>query len=414
MAYRGEARRPSLGGPRLPRRTVRALSAVALLAAAALPQAVSVAAPPAPRATGAADSPERRAPRLRAAGPLQLEKTVTPDPLTVGDTAVYTLVVTNTGDQTAHDVTVADTLDSHLALDGKAPDGCTVDGPAVTCGGSGTDLAPGASHTYRIPVRVRSDTSDGTNIVNESTATSSDAQSAQARTITIAQTLTNVVLEKSGPAQVNADGTFTYTFTVTNEGPSDAVDVTVQDNTDTQKFDIVGLPPECPPSGATISCPLHTLKPGETHVFTVTVHAHADLADGTEIVNCADVYTGSRETQTADNDSCVTTTVDTDPTPTPTPTPTDTGTPTTTPTDTPTPTPTGSPTPTPNPTDSPTPLPTDGALPSASSAPGTPDDGELAGTGTLRAGLLGGAALLLAVTGVWLLRLGKTARRSKH
>lgn len=397
---------------------------MALLGAAALPHAVSVAAPPAaPERAAAAGSPGHRAPALRAAGPLQLEKSVSPDPLTVGDTAVFTLVVTNTGDRTAHDVTVSDTLDAHLALDGRAPDGCTVDGSAVRCGGDGSDLAPGASVTYRIPVRVLSDTTDGTNIVNEATATSSDAQSAQARTITIAQTLSNVVLKKTAPARVNADGTYTYTFTVTNEGPSDAVDVTVEDNTDSVHLDIEKLPSECPPSGTTLTCPLHTLKPGETHTFSVTMHAHADVEDGTEIENCADVYTGSRETETADNHSCVTTEIDTDPTPTPTPTPTDTSTPTPTPTTTPTktpdtgtptPTPTDAGTPTPSGTGSPTPLPTGGATSSGSPAPGTPDDEELAGTGALRASLLGGAALILTVIGVWLLRLGRATGRRRH
>jgi uncharacterized repeat protein (TIGR01451 family) len=386
-----------------------------------LPQAASASEPPAPQPSRpSAGSSAQRAPELRAAGPLRLEKTVSPDPLTVGDTAVYTLVVTNTGDQTAHDVTVSDNLDAHLALEGSAPEGCTVAGSAVTCGGSGTDLAPGASATYRIPVRVLADTTDGTNIVNEATATSSDAQSAQARTITIAQTLSNVVLEKSGPASVNPDGTYTYTFTVTNEGPSDAEEVTVEDNTDSLDLDIEGLPAECPASGTTITCPLHTLKPGETRTFDVTVHAHDDVPAGTAIENCADVYTGSRETQTADNHSCVTTSVTPetkDPTPpdpdTPTPTDSPTDSPTPTPTDSPTPTPTDSDMPTPTPTDSPTPSATGNPTPSDSSTPATPHGEELANTGVPATGLLGVAALLLAAAGAWLLRLGKTTRRRR-
>ncbi|MGD6741271.1 COG1361 S-layer family protein [Streptomyces sp. BH106] len=381
-----------------------------LAGAAVLPQAASASEPPAPQPSHpSAGSSAQRAPELRAAGPLQLTKTVSPDPLTVGDTGVYTLVVTNTGDQTAHDVTVSDPLEAHLALEGSAPEGCTVAGSAVTCGGSGTDLAPGASATYRIPVRVLADTTDGTNIVNDATATSSDAQRAQARTITIAQTLSNVVLEKSGPASVNPDGTYTYTFTVTNEGPSDAEEVTVEDNTDSLDLDIEDLPAECPASGTTITCPLHTLKPGETRTFDVTVHAHDDVPAGTAIENCADVYTGSRETQTADNHSCATTTVSPQ-----RPDPTPTGS-TPTPTDSPTPTPTDSDSamPTPTPTDSPSPSATANPTPSGSSTPVTPHGEELASTGVRATGLLGVVAVLLAAAGTWLLRVGKSTRRRR-
>jgi uncharacterized repeat protein (TIGR01451 family) len=338
---------------------------------------------------------------------------VSPDPLTVGGSGVYTLVVTNTGDESAHDVAVTDNLDSHLSLDGSAPKGCTASGSTVTCGGSGTDLAPGASATYEIPVTVDPSTTDGTNIVNHATASSSDAQSADAQTITIAQTQTNVKLTKTGPASVNPDGSYEYTFTVTNEGPSDAVDVYVEDNTDGQHLDIQDLPAECPPSGTTLTCNLHTLAPGEVRTFTVTVRAHEDVPAGTVIDNCADVYTGSRETVTDDNHSCASTVV-TPGTASPTSSPTDTASPTTRPTDSGSPTasptdsasPTSSPTnPDPSPTDTPTSSPT---------GPDTPGgEGNLAATGASQLGILAACALALAAIGTSAVLATRRARRRR-
>ncbi|MGW0689250.1 COG1361 S-layer family protein [Streptomyces sp. NPDC002754] len=283
----------------------RWLAIATVVAAGAAAPAAAEPSPSTPTFAASSASPQERAPR--AAGPLRLEKTVTPDPLTVGGSGVYTLTVTNTGDESAHDVTVTDNLDAHLSPDGGASAGCTTSDSAVTCGGSGNDLAPGASATYEIPVTVDPSTTDGTNIVNHATATSSDAQSADAQTI--AQTHTNVKLTKTAPATVDPDGSYDYTFTVTNEGPSDAVDVYVEDNTDGQDLDIQDLPAECPPSGTTVTCDLDTLAPGEERTFTVRVHAHDDVPAGTVIPNCADVYTGSRETVSADNHSCTTTAV---------------------------------------------------------------------------------------------------------
>ncbi|MFJ9180042.1 hypothetical protein [Streptomyces sp. NPDC102360] len=362
----------------------------------------------------ASASPQERAPR--AAGPLRLEKTVAPDPLTVGGKGVYTLVVTNTGDESAHDVTVTDNLDSHLSTGEGLPGSCTASGSTVTCGGSGTDLAPGASATYEIPVTVDPSTTDGTNIVNHATASSSDAQSAEAQTITIAQTQTNVKLTKTGPATVDPDGSYDYTFTVTNEGPSDAVDVTVEDNTDGLDLDIQDLPSECPPSGTTITCPLHTLAPGEEHTFTVRVHAHDDVPAGTVIPNCADVYTGSRETVTTDNHSCTTTAV-TPNTASPTPGVEITDTPTTEATDSPTDSPTTDPTDTASPTPSPTapgPSVTPAPTTSTPSTPHRDPSDQLADTGAPRTGLLAAIGLAFAALGTGAVLATRRARTRRH
>lgn len=84
--------------------------------------------------------------------------------------------------------------------------------------------------------------------------------------------------------------------------------MTVQDPTNGQLTTITGLPAKCPSSGLAISCGLGTLGPGETRHLTLTMQVN-DVPLGTEIVNCATVHTGSRETTTSNNESCATTVV---------------------------------------------------------------------------------------------------------
>jgi uncharacterized repeat protein (TIGR01451 family) len=240
---------------------------------------------------------------------LNVTKTVSPNPMVIGGDAVYTITVTNTGDAPAADVTTTDTLDGNLTA-GTMPAGCTASGRTVTCGGSGTTLAPGGTLTYQIPVSVDPGISDGTNITNKVAVTSSTAGAyASTRLISQAYTMTDVEITKTGDQTVNPNGTITYTVVVTNHGPSDAVNVTVQDPTDGNLVAITGLPVECPASGLSITCPLGTLGPGESKTLTITVRADSDLADGTVITNCATVYTGSREVDTGNNHSCTSTTV---------------------------------------------------------------------------------------------------------
>ncbi|MGE6736659.1 CARDB domain-containing protein, partial [Streptomyces sp. NPDC059900] len=310
---------------------------------------------------------------VRAAANLQISKSVTPDPLVIGDNAVYTLTVTNSGDEDASGVTVTDQLGDGISV-GGLPDSCTAQGQTVTCGGSGVTVPAGATREFQIPVTVDPSLSDGTNIRNQADVLQDGSQRASTTLISQSTTLTDVEITKTATPEVEADGTYTFTLTVTNHGPSNAVDVTVQDPTDGNLSSIVERPEECPDSGLTITCPLGTLAPDETRTFTVTMRANPD-AEGQTITNCAQVYTGSRENNTENNRSCATTDVvppDT-PTPTPTPTPTDDPTPTPTPTDDPTPTPTDDPTPTP--TDDPTPTPTDDPTPTPTDDPTpTPTD----------------------------------------
>ncbi|MEV0523835.1 CARDB domain-containing protein [Streptomyces sp. NPDC050439] len=293
---------------------------------------------------------------LRAAANLQITKSVSPEPLVIGGSAVYTLTVTNNGDEDATGVTVTDQLGQGLSV-GELPDSCVAQGLQITCGGTGITVPAGGTREFQVPVTVDPSLSDGTNITNQAAVQQEGSSQPADSTTLISQstTLTDVEITKTATPEVEADGTYTFTVTVTNHGPSDAVDVTVQDPTNGQLSSIEERPEECPDTGLTLSCPLNTLSPGETRTFTVTMRANPDAA-GQTIPNCAEVYTGSRETNTENNRSCASTDVIPPVTPSPSPT-TDEPTPSPT-TDEPTPSPTtDEPTPSPT-TDEPTPSPT--------------------------------------------------------
>jgi len=239
---------------------------------------------------------------------LEMTASVSPSPLVVGERAVYTVTVRNTGDADATDVTTTlpFTPDDALTVDSPLPTGCIASGQTVTCT-EGT-IPAGGSVTYDVPVTVLPSDSDGTNIALRATATAPGAQGASADLITQAYTKVDVEITKSGPAEVSPDGTIIYTITVKNNGPSDAVDVTWHDPTDGNLTTITSYP--CGDTGLTVSCSVGTMAPGDVKTYQIKATVNHDVADDTVISNCATVYTGtSPETNPDNNVSCVDTTV---------------------------------------------------------------------------------------------------------
>jgi uncharacterized repeat protein (TIGR01451 family) len=86
---------------------------------------------------------------------LSVTKSVAPNPVVAGDTAVYTITVTNDGPSTAQDVQVTDTLDAALSFVSDSPDVCDAVGQDVTCNLG--DVAPGASQEIQLTVQVAAD-----------------------------------------------------------------------------------------------------------------------------------------------------------------------------------------------------------------------------------------------------------------
>ena len=165
------------------------------------------------------------------AADLALSKTDAPDPVTAGESLTFTLTLTNYGPSRATGVTVTDPLaDAVMFDDTSSSPGCTEEEGIVTCDVG--ELAKGASTSLIVGVTVDSSATD--NLTNTATVSGNETDSNPDNNtdleVTSLNTVADLVLAKSDePDPVVAGGLLTYTLTITNNGPSDAIGVLVTD-----------------------------------------------------------------------------------------------------------------------------------------------------------------------------------------
>jgi len=160
---------------------------------------------------------------------LSVEKTA-PGTVTAPGNIEYGVQVTNLGPDEAENVTVVDTLSSHVDFESASP-GCTYDGGQhkVTCplGNIGATLSESVSITVSVEA-----TAAGRTIVNEAHASSATLDDDTENDDDDASTTVdpaNVDIVKSAPDQVEKGAEDQYEIVVTSTGPSDACQVTVTD-----------------------------------------------------------------------------------------------------------------------------------------------------------------------------------------
>ncbi len=199
---------------------------------------------------------------------LSIAKSATPTSVsTVGSTVTYSFVVTNTGNVTITNATVADTQ--------SAPAGALASGP--TCPAGAASLAPGASVTCTATYTVtQADITNGT-IKDSATASGKDPSNntvtspASAATVTATQTPAVTLVKTAVPTTVTAAGqTVTYSFKVTNSGNLPVTSLSIADTLTA-------------PAGPalTISCPVTSLAPGVNTTCTATyTTTQADIDNG--------------------------------------------------------------------------------------------------------------------------------------
>ncbi|WP_192580597.1 DUF11 domain-containing protein [Micromonospora sp. AMSO1212t] len=169
---------------------------------------------------------------------LAVTKTATPNPYVPGSPFTYTVTVTNGGPSDAVGATVADALPDPLAGFGWTCAAST--GSTCTASGSGdlTDtvtVLAGGTLTYTITGTVPAGTT--VDLTNSATVTPPEGAAdpgctpnCTATTVTPAQRTVDLAVTKTATPSPYVPGTpLTYTVTVTNDGPSDAVGATVAD-----------------------------------------------------------------------------------------------------------------------------------------------------------------------------------------
>ena len=247
---------------------------------------------------------------------VSITKTVTPTLPVPGQPVTYTVVVTNNGPSVARSVTVEDPVPDALTgvtvTTGSTPNPCTVGGGnLVTCDLGG--LSPGATVTLTIvgdlpagftgdlvntaTVASPTDTTPGNNSATASGSTDPQAD------VTIAKSL-------SPTAPVPGEDV-TYTLVVTNNGPSVARDVTLDDDVSDALTGLqvsTGRTPEpCTvAAGNDVSCSFGDLPasgPGSSVVVTLTGALPADYTgdlDNTAMVDSVTDSTPGNNTASAD------------------------------------------------------------------------------------------------------------------
>jgi uncharacterized repeat protein (TIGR01451 family) len=240
---------------------------------------------------------------------LAVTKTDSPDPVVAGQAISYLIHVTSAGPSVARDVAMDDTLPSWVTFTGS-----TIQHGSGTCAlvvGSPShvvcqlgDLNAGDYVDVVLSGTVKSGAPSGVVLHNTVTVSSTtpdvNAANNSAFADTTVTTRADLVLNHTSDANVyKASTVIHYLITVTNSGPSDAVNVVIKDALPPLKYgSYVSNDGGCTVSGTTLTCPGVTLVAGATR--NVIVNWAVQGSKGT-IQATASVTSATFDPNTANN-----------------------------------------------------------------------------------------------------------------
>ncbi len=249
------------------------------------------------------------------AADLSITKTASPEPVLAGENLTYTLTVTNAGPSDAGGTATLDALPAGVGIVSTNPDQgtCVESGGVVDCD-LGT-VPAGTSVGVEIVVAIPSSFADGSTTANSASVTSDEPDPNPGDNATTIDTdvdreadLSLTKTDASDP--VVAGGVVLYTVEVTNNGPSDATAVTIQDDVPPGTvFDAAASTATCSEGGGTVTCDVGDVPAGTTASVVIAFTVDAATADGTVITNTASVTANETDPDTANNDATEETTV---------------------------------------------------------------------------------------------------------
>jgi uncharacterized repeat protein (TIGR01451 family) len=230
-------------------------------------------------------------------------------PVPGGGPSRWTITVVNRGPSTADSVVIADTPAGGTVVAAGTTVGTCVTSPSVSCALG--NLAVAAPVTILVDVDYPASlvglvgntatataagyVTDPDPADNASTATITAAPSAD---VTIAKTITPNIAVVAGTSA-------TYQLTVSNNGPSDAVDVVLTDALPAAATGIV-VPSGCTLAAPTLTCAIGTIAPGASRLIEVAFTAAAGSVAG-DLDNTADVTSATPDPSLGSNSSTVVT-----------------------------------------------------------------------------------------------------------
>jgi uncharacterized repeat protein (TIGR01451 family) len=227
---------------------------------------------------------------------LALTKTLlTPQPVVVGNTITYQIVLQNLGPSTVLSATITDDLPSDVVsgIQSAGP-GCLSAGLSVTC--TTSVLEAGESHTVTLVAPTTRNLPSSPTFTNTAFATSTIAiapvnSAVTGTTVARAQLYVTKTLVPLNGAAV-AGHALTYSVTVGNGGPSNAPQVNVIDELPEELLTPTVTPQGCTgPIGRVVTCTVGSLNVGSTWSFTVSGQLSHTLAPGLVITNTAQATT---------------------------------------------------------------------------------------------------------------------------
>ena len=242
---------------------------------------------------------------LSATATIDVDKTYTlTDPdnngADLGDTIVYTITVTNTGDLTLSDVSIVDTI-----TDGNNGALSLSSGPTLTSGNP-VSLAVGGTLTYQVMFVINQPAVDSGSVINvvsvEAETPSGDDVSADNTDTPVVVTILGVpslTVSKSVSITDNGDGVTgigdiaTYTIAVENTGNVTLDNITVVDTLIDLNGNALNLDSGPSYSGSDQGSALGTLQPGETSNYTAFYIIDQTVMDNGGLVNVATASNGT-------------------------------------------------------------------------------------------------------------------------
>lgn len=157
---------------------------------------------------------------------------VGPTNVLAGGTIIYTVTVTNSGPSTAGNVVINDNLPTNSIFVSTTGGGTNNNGivtwptiPALTSGGTFTFTVTVTAP----PTGPLTNTVSGSSPTGDPNPANNNGTSPSAIVITTVTPVADLAVFKTGPANVSAGGSITYTITVTNLGPSSVSGVMATD-----------------------------------------------------------------------------------------------------------------------------------------------------------------------------------------
>ncbi|MCW2924130.1 MAG: hypothetical protein JWM98_1534 [Thermoleophilia bacterium] len=233
-----------------------------------------------------------------------------PDPVVLGGTISYSIVVTNNGPSAATNVAVSDTLPAGLTLQSVvagAGTSCVASTPtSISC--TVTSIASGATATITASVATGQAGSISTTVSVAGSETDTVPGNNAATASTVVNPSADLAISVAdAPDPVLLGRTIVYTLSYRNNGPSTATNVVVTDTLPAGvTFSAAGSNPSCLESGGVVTCAVGTMLNGAAGSFNIAVRADQEGS----IANTVAIAGTEGDPNSTNSSATATTTVD--------------------------------------------------------------------------------------------------------